>query len=101
MGKKFVKWIHKGVDYTIQLSDKPDKKLLATYQTKAGKTKKIYFGGVREDGQPYEHYFDKTGLLDKKLNHKDKERRRLYRARHTNDRLDEPSPGLLSWHLLW
>ena len=96
MGKKSVQWIHNGIVYTISLSDKPEKKLLATYQTKSGKTKKIYFGATG-----YEHYFDRTGLLDKKLNHKDPERRKLYRARHTNDRLDEPSAGLLSWFILW
>jgi hypothetical protein len=28
-----------------------------------------------------EHYFDKTGLLDKRLNHMDKERKRLYLLR--------------------
>ena len=99
--KKAVRWIHNGIDYVIKKSDKPNHKLMALY-TEGNKTKKIYFGGVREDSSFYQHFYDKTGLLPKELNHNDKERRRLYRARHeprTNFR--EPSPGLLSWFLLW
>ena len=100
--KKAVRLILNNVDYVIKLSDKPEKKLMALY-TEGNKTKKIYFGGVREgSNKPYMHFYDKTGLLPKELNHNDKERRRLYRARHepiTN--FKEPSPGLLSWHVLW
>jgi hypothetical protein len=34
--------------------------------------------------------------------HKDRERRGRYRARHVNDRLDDPyAPGFWSWHALW
>ena len=94
--KKAVRWLHNGVDYTIKKSDRPDKKLMAVY-TKNGKPTKIYFGDPN-----FQHYFDKTGLLPKELNHNDKERRRLYRARHepiTN--FKEPSASLLSWHILW
>lgn len=37
----------------------------------------VSFGDIR-----YEHYFDKIGLLPKKLNHKDLTRRKLYYDRH-------------------
>lgn len=34
--------------------------------------------------------------------HRDRERRRLYRIRHANDRIDDPySPGFWAWHVLW
>jgi uncharacterized protein YdeI (YjbR/CyaY-like superfamily) len=57
--------------YIFKKSDKPKYKLKVFY-----KDKWIYFGA-----NGYEHYFDKTGLLPKKLNHLDKERRRLYLLR--------------------
>ena len=99
--KKAIRWVNDGIIYTIKKSDRPDKKLVALYE-EGGKIRRIHFGGVRANGEPYEHFKDKTGLLDPKLNHGDKERRRLYRARHepiTN--FKEPSPSLLSWFLLW
>ena len=37
---------------------------------------KINFGDKR-----YDHYYDKTGLLDKKFNHLDKDRRKRYLTR--------------------
>ena len=90
-------WKHNNITYTITKSNKPEKKLMATYvnpDTKRLNT--IHFGGAG-----FEHYFDRTGLLDKKLNHKDPERRKRYKERHRNDNLEQPSSGLLSWHLLW
>lgn len=98
---KIFNWEHDGVKYKIRISDRKDKKLMAFYEDKKGKTKKIYFGGVKDNGTFYEHFFDKTGLLDPKLNHNDPVRRERYRKRHKNDKLNEPSAGLLSWHLLW
>jgi hypothetical protein len=36
------------------------------------------------------------------LMHKDKERRRLYRARHQHDNINNPlSAGALAWYILW
>lgn len=94
--KEFI-WEHDGIEYTITKSDKEHKKLQAEFvNPKTGNVNTIHFG---QDGAS--HYFDKTGLLPKKLNHLDKKRRELYRARHKNDKLNEPSAGLLSWHLLW
>ncbi len=94
--KKEVRWIHNNVIYTIKKSDKKDKKLVASYE-EGGKVKKIHFGATG-----YSHYFDKTGILPKELNHGDKERRRLYRARHEPiTDFNKPSAGLLSWSLLW
>ena len=34
--------------------------------------------------------------------HHDTKRREAYRARHKNDRIDDPmTPGALSWYILW
>jgi hypothetical protein len=77
--------------YQIELSDKPNKKLMMV------KPKKVYFGATG-----YEHYYDKTGLLPKSLNHNDTKRRDNYRARHKNDKLNDPtSAGFLSRYVLW
>jgi hypothetical protein len=88
----------KGVTFNITKAPaNTDKKLKATYTNKqTGKENTILFGA-----KGYEHYKDKTGLLDPKLNHEDKKRRDNYRSRHKNDNLNKPSAGLLSWHLLW
>ena len=94
--KKAVRLILNGIDYVIKLSDKPEKKLMALY-TEGNKTKKIYFGQ-----KGYQHFRDATGLLDPKLSHGDKERRRLYRARmEPITKFNEPSPSNLAWHILW
>ena len=93
--KKGVRWLHNGIDFTIKKSDRPDKKLVALY-TEGNRVKKIYFGQTG-----FEHYFDKTGLLDPKLNHEDKERRRLFRARFNHQYDGKPNPLTMSWNLLW
>jgi hypothetical protein len=54
-------------------SDKPNKKLMVDINGK-----RIYFGDTR-----YEHYFDRTGLLNKNYNHLDPKRRLAYLARST------------------
>jgi hypothetical protein len=54
-----------------EISDKPKYKLKVLVNGKY-----IYFGSAG-----MEHYFDKTGLLDPKLNHNDNQRRRLYLLR--------------------
>lgn len=54
------------------------------------------FGDVR-----YEQYYDKLGFYYK-LDHSDKERRRLYRLRHADDNIDDPNyAGYWSWKYLW
>jgi len=62
---------------------------------KTGRTKKIPFGAIG-----YEQYFDKIGHY-KKLNHNDKERRRLYRIRHKGEDQYKFSSGWFSWKYLW
>lgn len=52
------------------LSDRKDKKLKVKVNDKW-----VHFGSNLE------HYYDKTGLLDPKLNHKDKERRKNFLKR--------------------
>jgi hypothetical protein len=71
----------------IGKSDKPDKKLMATFETE-GRTKTTHFGS--------------KGMDDYTLT-KDKEQRDRYRQRHKKD-LDTKDPtraGYLSWFILW
>ena len=45
--------------------------------------------------------FGASGYQDYTLT-KNKEKRKLYRARHKKDRIDNPlTPGALSWYILW
>jgi len=71
----------------IGKSDKPDKKLMATFETD-GRTKTTHFGS--------------KGMDDYTIT-KDKEQRDRYRQRHKKD-LDTKDPtraGDLSWFILW
>ena len=71
---------------SIKESDKPDKKLMATFETD-GRTKTTHFGS--------------KGMDDYTLT-KDKEQRDRYRQRHKKD-LDTKDPtraGYLSWYIL-
>ena len=85
--------------YEYARSTRKDKKLMTTVD---GKT--IHFGA-----SGMEHYYDKTGLLDTKLNHKNKERRELYKKRHSAIKLkdgsraiDDPKqPAYHSLKILW
>ena len=61
-----------GIEY--ELSERKDKKLKALVNNKW-----IHFGQ-----QGYEHYFDRTKLLNPKLNHMDKQRRKEYITRASN-----------------
>lgn len=82
---------------TFTKSDKPTKKLKATFKDpKTNRLKNIHFGA-----SGYQHYFDRTHLLDKKLNHLDLKRRDAYRKRHRGDNLTSLSPGFFSWFFLW
>jgi hypothetical protein len=58
--------------YTYYKSNRPSKKLMVNPDGSVW----IYFGD-----SSMQHYQDKTGLLDRKLNHMDDDRRRLYLAR--------------------
>jgi len=60
-----------------------------TYYRSTRKNKKLMTilpdGTVVHFGNPnYQHYYDKTGLLDKKLNHLDEKRRENYLNRSAN-----------------
>ena len=70
--------------------------LLQNRKTKS--ISKVPFGDNR-----YENYQDKTGLnLYPNLIHGDKNRRRLYRARHLKDlKKGYYSPGHFSFYYLW
>jgi|TARA_R110002124_G_scaffold193055_1_gene360320 hypothetical protein len=72
----------------ISKSDKKGKKLKAVFTSSDGKKKTTHFGA--------------KGYSDYTIN-KDKERRRLYRARHKKDLLtkDFTRAGFLSYYILW
>lgn len=83
----------------FEKSNRLHKKYKATF--KDGSV--IHFGDKR-----YQHYYDKIGFYSK-LNHKDPERRRRYRARHSGiDNKDgsksishKKSAAYLSYYYLW
>jgi hypothetical protein len=85
--------------YEYKLSTNKNKKLMVKVNNKI-----IHFGQ-----KGYEHFFDKTELLDKKLNHGDKERRKRYllRAKNIKDKSGKltannpESPNYHSIRILW
>ena len=91
-------WTHQGVTYDIQLSKRKDKKLQATYlNKKTGNKNTIHFGQSTA-----QHFYDKSELLPKVLNHNDPVRRQRYIDRHrSREDWSIPSAGLLSKNILW
>jgi len=85
--------------YTYTLSPRIDKKLMTVVDGK-----KIHFGNPS-----YDHFFDKSSLLPKHMNHKDKERRSYYlkRAKGIRDKegnltCNNPlSPNYHAIRILW
>ena len=85
--------------YTYGLSSRKNKKLFTIIDGKS-----IHFGNSK-----YEHYKDKTKLLDFKLNHNDLERRKNYLARSIsikdgNGKLTYNNPSSPNYHsinILW
>jgi hypothetical protein len=73
---------------TIEPSSKPDKKLMAIFQTDSGRKKTTHFGA--------------KGMDDYTIT-KDKEQRDRYRTRHAKDlQTGDPSrAGFLSMEILW
>lgn len=73
---------------SLQKSDKPDKKYMATFETDSGRTKTTHFGAA--------------GMNDYTLT-RDKEARERYRTRHEKDlRTGDPSrAGFLAYEILW
>ena len=86
-------------NYTYYKSSRKDKKLEVIVNGK-----KIHFGNPI-----YSHFFDKTGLLDKKLNHKDENIRKAWKARHTKIKdgtggfayKNPNSPSYHSFNVIW
>jgi hypothetical protein len=86
-----------GKEYFV--SEKANKKLKVKVNNKW-----IHFGD-----SDYQHFFDKTGLLDKKMNHLDDNRRQSYlkRASKILDKngnktmYDENSPNYYAIKILW
>jgi len=74
---------------SITVSEKPDKKLKATFLNEETKRKKtVHFGA--------------SGMDDFTISH-DKEQRERYRTRHAKDLTtgDPTRAGYLSYHVLW
>jgi hypothetical protein len=73
---------------SVTASSKPDKKLMAVFETDTGRKKTTHFGA--------------SGMDDYTKTH-DKEQRERYRTRHAKDlQTGDPSrAGLLSYYLLW
>jgi len=72
---------------SIAPSDKPDKKLVAKFQTDKNRTKSVHFGAAGMDD------YTKT---------KDVEQRARYRQRHAKDLKGDPTrAGYLSYYILW
>jgi len=73
---------------SVQPSTKPEKKLMATFQTDAGRTRSVHFGQATADDYTKTH---------------NKEQRDRYRARHAKDLQthDPTRAGFLSMHILW
>lgn len=57
------------------------------------------FGGIRENGVPYEQFKDRIGLY-KNYDHNDKERRDRYKKRH-NKPLVKNTPNFFAHTYLW
>lgn len=81
--------------YYLAKSDKPEKKWMITFENpKTGREKKLYFGGIRPNGIPYEDY----------TTHKDDDRKARYIKRHKGmgEKWNNPTtPGFYALHLLW
>ena len=88
--------------YDYKLSTRKDKKLMTEVNGKV-----IHFGNLKPPAN--QHFFDKTGLLPKSLNHKDEKRRKNYltRSRGIKDKdgkltANNPqSPNYHSIKILW
>lgn len=91
--------------YEYEKSTKKDKKLMVTVKVD-GKDKTIHFGGNPNTSK---HFKDKTGLLDKKLNHGDNKIKKAWYARHSKIKRKDGTlaikdPSSASYHsakILW
>lgn len=84
----------KEYDVAFYPSNRENKKYKAVVYKDSKKIGTYHFGDKR-----YEQYKDSVSNLYSKLNHNDKERRKLYRARHKEGKF--PSPAWFSWNYLW
>lgn len=73
---------------SVTTSDKPGKKLKATFESDTGRTKTTHFGAAGMDDYTKTH---------------DKDQRERYRTRHKKDlETGDPSrAGFLSYYILW
>ena len=73
---------------SVQVSTKPEKKLMAIFETDTGRTRTTHFGQATADDYTLTH---------------DKQQRQRYRIRHLKDlRTNDPTrAGFLSYYILW
>ena len=77
----------------IVKSDKPEKKMMAVFESDSGRTKTVHFGARRADGTPMDDYTIT----------KDKEQMERYLKRHKSAEnwSKADSAGALSRYVLW
>ena len=79
----------------LHVSNKPNKKYYIQFiNPKTDRLKKVYFGAIKPNGEPYEDF----------TTHKDEGRKALYLARHSGmgeDYTNIYSAGALAKYLLW
>jgi hypothetical protein len=90
----------------FEKSDRKGKKYNAVLENRETKRQvKVPFGAIKSDGIPYPQYRDTTGLgLYSKYDTMDKNRRRLYRQRHSKEKpsfREFYSAAVFSWRFLW
>ena len=76
------------MEYELAVSDRPDKKFMVYFiNPDTNRLKTIHFGA-----EPYSDF----------LQSQDEERKRLYRIRHADDKINDlTKSGAWSWYLLW
>jgi hypothetical protein len=87
--------------YTYYKSTNPNKKLMTKVNNKT-----IHFGGNPNTSK---HYFDKTGILNKSLNHNDEKIKIAWKKRHSKIKLKDgtfayksvDSPSYHSYNIIW
>jgi len=90
----------------FEKSDRKGKKYNAILENRETKRQvKVPFGAIKPNGTPYPQYKDSTGIgAFSKYDTMDKNRRRLYRQRHSKEKpsfREFYSPGFFSWFRLW
>ena len=85
------------LSYKIEISDKPGKKYYALFTT----GKKVYFGSIKQNGEPYQQFKDRTNIKHySDFDHNDINRKTNYIKRHGANPV-KYSPGWFSLKYSW